>query len=61
MDKNNFNFKQWQKYNTSIWILLHGKLSEWEGGFLKSVYKKLGQLTDKQIIYLDKIVVRYLR
>jgi hypothetical protein len=56
-----FDYVQWKKYNDKVILLLKGDLTEWEQQFCSSIFKKIGHLTDRQIMYLDLIVFKYFK
>ena len=55
-----FDFEQWKKYVSLTYLLLRGELTDWEEGFVRSVYKKLGSASERQIEVLDQIIGKYL-
>lgn len=60
--KMTYNHNQWKKYKKDVYLLMIDKkkrLTEWEDGFIHSINKKIGFLSEKQILYLDKIISKY--
>lgn len=58
MKAKKYDIKQYRQYSLQCYIIeseyLH-TLTEWEQDFFKSVVKKIGFLSDKQTLILDKI------
>ena len=61
MTRKDFDFAEYQKYVGQIFLLLRMGISDWEREFLRSVDKRIGQLSEKQLVVLEKICQKYFK